>query len=45
MREYCGDGCYTPVHIKQNILQQFRNETFISEINCRVKVATFRSVA
>eukprot|EP00794_Sanderia_malayensis_P001581 gene1581-1746_t len=45
MREYCGDECYTPVHLKQKILEYFGKEVLITEINSKANVVTFRSTA
>ena len=45
MREYCGDECYTPVHLKQRILEYFGKEVIITEINGKANVVTFRSAA
>ena len=45
MREYCGDECYIPVHLKQKILEYFGKEVLITEINGKANVVTFRSAA
>eukprot|EP00794_Sanderia_malayensis_P001511 gene1511-1666_t len=45
MREYCGDECHTPVHLKQKILEYFGKEVLITEINSKANVVTFRSTA